>query len=1068
MFKKLSKVVSLFVALMMTLSVFTPAVYANEKQETKTWFDWSDDEDTQKPTVKFKPNASNSDQKIVVEAVLIDKDSGVNKWRYALSEDGGQKFGKWTKWNPSQTIKFQEPGNWVIKAEIRDKAGNKKTLTSGVYKIENETITPQKPTLTIVAKKAGIQLKWDALQNVKNYEVMRSDDGENFKRIFKSSNESKYIDAVDSVVATYTYKVVVTFTNNETKESNEITCMVSEQGVVILDGFYTDQDKDGLTDYEESELGTDPQNKDTDEDGIMDGDEVYVLFTNPLKADTDKNGVTDAEEDFDQDGLNNKSEIDQYKTNPLSKDTDNDKLTDKQEIKKYKTDPLSPDTDGDRFKDGNEIKYGTDPLKKDTDGDGILDGAEKFDVDVRVDAFEKDATVEPSVRINLKGEEADSVTISNLSAAKSILSNQIAGYVGAPFEFNTTADFDTAEITFKFDKKLLKDTDFEPVIYRLNEEDNILDQVSVQNVNVTDGTVTATVNHFSTYILLNKTKFDEFWERDMKDPFDGEIENVELVVGFAIDSSGSMTSNDPSGLRKETSKAFVDKFDDNDKAAVIDFDDSATVLASLTSDKTVIKNAIDQIDSSGGTDLGVGLQAVINEIKDSETKAKYAILLTDGEGSYSQSVTQAAIDNGITVITIGLGSGVNESLLTDIAEDTGGNYYFAEKDTDLGDVFDQTTEETIDLTTDTDNDGLSDYHEKKGFRSNTTWIYTDYQNPDTDGDGILDGDEVQFKKRINPSGVEESYFDTKSDPTQKDSDGDGLNDPEDPYPFIFDVSDRILALTAGLSYTNLRSELGKTVGEILDNGFKIQEDAVAKENLDILRSAKIIYANDSETRNFFGGIKDTSNDIGLGAVALKFSTPNRRDAIVYAFRGTEVSVIAPSDLFVDAGAYFNVNPQANFGFQIYEELTDQYLGAKFYLTGHSLGGRTVQDVLYKIYKKNTSGKTAVRLKVPDQAATFNALGYSVNTFNNFPSAFRAEAFGLLNNYAMQDDLVGVWFGNSPQSARVGSNIPPFIALDENGAVIPFANIFKLNKFNYDIVAFHGIKLFTYPFVQYKR
>ena len=51
---------------------------------------------------------------------------------------------------------------------------------------------------------------------------------------------------------------------------------------------------------------------------------------------------------------------------------------------------------------------------------------------------------------------------------------------------------------------------------------------------------------------------------------------------------------------------------------------------------------------------------------------KYVIFLTDGNGSYSTSVTEDAVNNGIVVYTVGLGSGVNSSLLTSIATATGG------------------------------------------------------------------------------------------------------------------------------------------------------------------------------------------------------------------------------------------------------------------------------------------------------------------------------------------------------------------------------------------------------------
>lgn len=147
----------------------------------------------------------------------------------------------------------------------------------------------------------------------------------------------------------------------------------------------SDRDRDGLTKREEEALGTNPNNPDTDGDGINDGDEVRIYGTNPLMADTDLDGLSDYDEifvhktnplnpDTDGDGLTDSEEVLKYKTDPLNADTDGDGLSDGDEVMKYKTDQLNPDTDGDGLSDGAEVmKHKTDPLKADTDGDGLSD-----------------------------------------------------------------------------------------------------------------------------------------------------------------------------------------------------------------------------------------------------------------------------------------------------------------------------------------------------------------------------------------------------------------------------------------------------------------------------------------------------------------------------------------------------------------------------------------------------------------------------------------------------------------------------------------------------------------------
>ena len=71
--------------------------------------------------------------------------------------------------------------------------------------------------------------------------------------------------------------------------------------------------------------------------------------------------MNDGDEDFDDDGLTNLEEF-LNNTYPYSNDSDNDGLLDGDEVKNYGTNPLVADTDGDGLEDGDEIILGTDPL----------------------------------------------------------------------------------------------------------------------------------------------------------------------------------------------------------------------------------------------------------------------------------------------------------------------------------------------------------------------------------------------------------------------------------------------------------------------------------------------------------------------------------------------------------------------------------------------------------------------------------------------------------------------------------------------------------------------------------
>ncbi len=177
-----------------------------------------------------------------------------------------------------------------------------------------------------------------------------------------------------------------------------------------------DDDNDGLSDIDEASIGTDSLKADSDEDGTSDSLDSFPL--DPTESvDTDNDGIGDnADTDDDNDGISDVDEI-SIGTNPNYKDTDgdgvedsldkfpfnayesgdhdndglgnnvdkdddNDGLYDEKE-KDYGTDFLNPDTDGDGITDGDEVKLGLDPTSRDTDGDGVWDKQDALPLDPR-------------------------------------------------------------------------------------------------------------------------------------------------------------------------------------------------------------------------------------------------------------------------------------------------------------------------------------------------------------------------------------------------------------------------------------------------------------------------------------------------------------------------------------------------------------------------------------------------------------------------------------------------------------------------------------------------------------
>jgi hypothetical protein len=154
----------------------------------------------------------------------------------------------------------------------------------------------------------------------------------------------------------------------------------------------------------------DPNDPDTDDDGLLDGVEAgstsavstacgNTLFdtepatrTNPLDNDSDNDGRLDGCEDRNKDGKRQANELD-----PNDADTDGDGLTDSQEdannncqLDAGETDGTKADTDGDGINDGVEVGAGGDPNLADSDGDGIVDGIEDSNHNGQIDPGETD------------------------------------------------------------------------------------------------------------------------------------------------------------------------------------------------------------------------------------------------------------------------------------------------------------------------------------------------------------------------------------------------------------------------------------------------------------------------------------------------------------------------------------------------------------------------------------------------------------------------------------------------------------------------------------------------------
>lgn len=549
----------------------------------------------------------------------------------------------------------------------------------------------------------------------------------------------------------------------------------------------SDSDGDGMPDSLEITFGTDPYDSDTDYDGLTDWEEVNWLNYNPLAEDTDGNGILDCDEDADGDGISNADES-SYGTNMIVKDTDHDRLSDYDEAEIYGTDPANFDTDGDGVDDGTEVAIGSDPLGYD----------ETFATTLGTNNITSNPkAIDISVTMNSGAENAGSLRIKPSDRSDSyIVSRYMPGFLAA-YTLSADGEFDSAEITFTLGSEAGTISDkFKPKIYYLNEEAGRLEEVKGQTIDTQARTITAEVPHFSVYVLLNSVEFERVWSDDIRPPVP-ESSDAVIDIVFVIDYSYSMTWNDPGQKFKTLSKNFVSKLRDNkDRGAVVKFIRVASVVSELTTDKETLNNAIDSItydDTSSpysGTNGSEGLNSALVMLEASSSDYKYVIFLTDGNDTYRtysysyDDLIDRAKTAGVIIYSIGMGT-AKEDLLKKVASETQGKYYHATASENSGellnleDVYRDIESETINTTSDDNDDGITNYYTNLMNEGRLTLctgeaIFINSVNntsPDWDGDGLLNGDEIEIF-----SDDKHMYVIMHSNPLFKDSDGDGFSD----------------------------------------------------------------------------------------------------------------------------------------------------------------------------------------------------------------------------------------------------------------------------------------------------
>lgn len=198
-------------------------------------------------------------------------------------------------------------------------------------------------------------------------------------------------------------------------------------------------------------------------------------------------------------------------------------------------------------------------------------------------------------------------------------------------------------------------------------------------------------------------------------------QGIDIVL--SIDVSASMLARDlkPNRLEalKEVAAEFI-KGRPSDRIGLVEYAGESFTKTPVTSDKAIVLASLNEIEYNtvieSGTAIGMGLATSVNRLKDSKAKSKVIILLTDGVNNAGfidpKIASELALEFGIKVYTIGVGSNgmalspigilpngqfqygmarveIDEKLLQEIAQTTGGKYFRATNNEKLEEIYEE-------------------------------------------------------------------------------------------------------------------------------------------------------------------------------------------------------------------------------------------------------------------------------------------------------------------------------------------------------------------------------------------
>jgi Ca-activated chloride channel family protein len=200
---------------------------------------------------------------------------------------------------------------------------------------------------------------------------------------------------------------------------------------------------------------------------------------------------------------------------------------------------------------------------------------------------------------------------------------------------------------------------------------------------------------------------------------DAPVSGQGIDIAMVLDVSGSMQSVDFKPNRLAVAVDTIESFVSDrpqDRISFIIFAGTAYTRIPLTLDHALIRQSLNEVGTESvnedGTAIGMAISVGLNRLKKSDAASRIMVLVTDGDNNAGAinpaTASELARDMGVKIYTIGVGTdetiipvqvfgqiryqraegGLNEELLQQIAQTTGGQYYRAKDAEALNQIFD--------------------------------------------------------------------------------------------------------------------------------------------------------------------------------------------------------------------------------------------------------------------------------------------------------------------------------------------------------------------------------------------